>query len=158
MEGPEAKAQPSMATLATEVDTRPKVLVCGEWCKVLDGYPKDASGHLERGQHFINEVAKLCRACELSTIPGAKPKFGDTNMTSSNSVHFVTTCSRCMWCRLFASLYFCPLIWCTNGGGCYAIILPHRSALVAYNGGTIVGHGPVKTLFLSLILFPMPAH
>ena len=25
---------------------------------------------------------------------------------------------------------------------------PHASALVAYNGGTSVGHGPVKTLFL----------
>ena len=25
---------------------------------------------------------------------------------------------------------------------------PHTSALVAYNGGTSVGHGPVKTLFL----------
>ena len=35
---------------------------------------------------------------------------------------------------------------------------PHPSALVAYNGGTNVGHGPVKTLFLSLILFLVPAH
>ena len=25
---------------------------------------------------------------------------------------------------------------------------PHASAMVAYNGGTSVGHGPVKTLFL----------
>ena len=25
---------------------------------------------------------------------------------------------------------------------------PHTSALVAYNGGTSVGHGPVRTLFL----------
>ena len=25
---------------------------------------------------------------------------------------------------------------------------PHNSALVAYNGGTSVGHGPVRTLFL----------
>ena len=35
---------------------------------------------------------------------------------------------------------------------------PHLSALVAYNGGTNVGHGPVRTLFLSLIWFPVPAH
>ena len=35
---------------------------------------------------------------------------------------------------------------------------PHPSALVAYNGGTNVGHGPVRTLFLSLILFPVLAH
>ena len=33
---------------------------------------------------------------------------------------------------------------------------PHPSALVAYNGGTNVGHSPVKTLFLSLILFLVP--
>ena len=35
---------------------------------------------------------------------------------------------------------------------------PHPSALVAYNGGTNVGHGPVGTLFLCLILFLVPAH
>ena len=29
---------------------------------------------------------------------------------------------------------------------------------MAYNGGTNVGHGPVKTLFLSLILFQVLAH
>ena len=34
---------------------------------------------------------------------------------------------------------------------------PHPSALVAYNGGTNFGHGPIKPLFLSLILFPVPA-
>ena len=27
---------------------------------------------------------------------------------------------------------------------------PHSSALVAYNGGTSVGHGPIRTLFLEL--------
>ena len=57
VEGPQAKAQPSMATLATEEDTCPKVLIRGEWCKVPDGYPKDASSQLERDQ-FINELAK----------------------------------------------------------------------------------------------------
>ena len=35
---------------------------------------------------------------------------------------------------------------------------PHPSALVAYNGGTTVGHGAVRTLFLSLILFPVLEH
>ena len=30
---------------------------------------------------------------------------------------------------------------------------PHLSALVAYNG-TSVGHGPIRTLLLSVILFP----
>ena len=33
---------------------------------------------------------------------------------------------------------------------------PHISALVAYNRGTSVGHGPVRTLFLSLVLFHVP--
>ena len=44
MECLEAKAQPSMANLATEEDTHPKVLICEEWCKVPDGYRKDACG------------------------------------------------------------------------------------------------------------------
>ena len=34
---------------------------------------------------------------------------------------------------------------------------PHPSPLVAYNGGTNIGHGPITTLFLSLIMFPVPA-
>ena len=46
VEGPQAKAQPSMPTGATE-DTRPKVLIRGEWRKVPDAYPKDAPGQLE---------------------------------------------------------------------------------------------------------------
>ena len=33
---------------------------------------------------------------------------------------------------------------------------PHPSALVAYNGGTNVGHGPVTTLFLSVVLCLVP--
>ena len=48
MEGLEAKAQPSMAAPATQEDTYPNVLIRGEWCKVPDSYPKDASGQLER--------------------------------------------------------------------------------------------------------------
>ena len=46
VEGPEAKAQPSMATLATQEDTSPKTSqpICGEWRKVPGSYPKDASG------------------------------------------------------------------------------------------------------------------
>ena len=54
-----AKAQPSMPTLATEEDTRPKVLILREWRKVPDAFPKDACGQLERDQQFINELAKL---------------------------------------------------------------------------------------------------
>ena len=37
-----------MANRATEEDTYSKVLIRGEWRKVPDSYPKDASGHLER--------------------------------------------------------------------------------------------------------------
>ena len=33
---------------------------------------------------------------------------------------------------------------------------PHPTALVAYNGGTNVGHGLVRTLFLGLILCLVP--
>ena len=46
-----------MAT-PTEEDTRPKVLIRGEWRKVPDGCPTDASGQLERDQLFINDLAK----------------------------------------------------------------------------------------------------
>ena len=64
-------------------------------------------------------------------------------------MHSATTCSWCMFC----GLYFPPPVWCTNGGAYkIAIILApsHTSALVAYNGGTSIGHGPVRTLFLEL--------
>ena len=38
------------------------------------------------------------------------------------------------------------------------LLWPHPDALVAYNGGTNVGRGPGRTLFLSLIMFPVSAH
>ena len=71
-----------MAT-ATGEDTRPKVLIRGEWCKLLDGYPRDASGQLERDQLFINDLAKqlvaeLPASCQLHPNLGAKPKPSDT--------------------------------------------------------------------------------
>ena len=71
-----------MAT-PTEEDTRPKVLIRGEWRKVLDGYSRDASGHLERDQLFINDLAKqlvaeLRAACQLNPNLRAKPKSRDT--------------------------------------------------------------------------------
>ena len=67
VESSEAMLQPSMAT-PTEEDTRPKVLIRGEWRKVPDGYPADASGQLQRVQLFINDpskqlVAELRAAC-----------------------------------------------------------------------------------------------
>ena len=71
-----------MAT-PTEEDTHSKVLIYGEWRKVPDGYPRDASSQLERDQLFINDLAKqlvaeLRAACQLNPIPGAKPKSSDT--------------------------------------------------------------------------------
>ena len=57
VESPEAKTQPSMAT-PEEEDTYPKVLIRREWRKVPGGYPRDASGQLERDQLFINDLAK----------------------------------------------------------------------------------------------------
>ena len=71
-----------MAT-PTKEDTRLKVLICGEWRKVPDGYPRDASRQLERDQLFLNEPAKQLAAelratCKLNTKRSAKPKFGDT--------------------------------------------------------------------------------
>ena len=71
-----------MAT-PTKEDTRPKVLIRGEWRKVPGGYPRDASGQLERDQLLINDlarqlVAELGAACQLNANPGAKPKSSDT--------------------------------------------------------------------------------
>ena len=57
VESPDARPQPSMAT-PTKEDTRPKVLIRGEWRKVPDGYPANASGQLERNQLFINDLSK----------------------------------------------------------------------------------------------------
>ena len=81
------------------------------------------------------------------------------NLTSSTSMHSATTCSGCMFCRLFASLYFprtfgVPIVECIH----MLLYWPHPRALVARNSGTNVGYGPIKSLFLSLILFPLPAH
>ena len=82
VESSEARLQPSMAT-PTEKDTRLKVLICGEWRKVPDGYLGDASSQLERDHLFINDlskqlVAELRAACQFNPNPGAKPKSSDT--------------------------------------------------------------------------------
>ena len=71
-----------MAT-PTEEDTRPKVLIRGEWRKMRDGCPRDASGQLERDQLFINDlskhlVAELRAACQFNPNLGAKPKSSNT--------------------------------------------------------------------------------
>ena len=77
------KAGGSGMATPTEDDTRPKVLIRGEWRKVPDGYLRDAFGQLERDHLFINELAKqlvaeLRAACPLNTSRGAKPKSSDT--------------------------------------------------------------------------------
>ena len=68
VEGPEPRAPPSMATLATEEITRRKFLIRGDWRKVPDSYPKHASDQVERDEPFINELTKqlvveLRKAC-----------------------------------------------------------------------------------------------
>ena len=84
-----------MAT-PTEEDTCPKVLIRGEWRKVPDGYPRDASGQLERGQLFINNLAKqlvaeLRAACLLNPNCGAKPKSSNTK---GGLIHKRAFCNR----------------------------------------------------------------
>ena len=74
-----------MDTPTEEEDTHPKVLIRGEWRKVPDGYPADASRQLERDQLLIDDLSKqlvkeLRAACQLNPNPGAKPKSGDTKM------------------------------------------------------------------------------
>ena len=71
-----------MDTPTEEEDTRPKVLIRGEWRKVPDGYLADASGQLERDKLFIDDLSKqlvneLHAACRLNPNPSAKPKSGD---------------------------------------------------------------------------------
>ena len=83
VESPEARLQPSVDTATEEEDTRPKVLIHGEWRKVPDGYPSNASGQLEREHFFLDDLCKqlvkeLRAACQLKPNPGAKPKSGDT--------------------------------------------------------------------------------
>ena len=105
-----------MAT-PTDEDTRPKVLILGEWRKVPDGYPGDASGQLECDQLFINNLAKqlvaeLRAACLFNPNPRAKPKSSDTKTNLICKPAIRTTCSGCMFC----ASYFPLPAWCTNGG------------------------------------------
>ena len=90
VEGPQAKAQPSIAT-PTEEDTCPRLLVRGEWHKVPDGYPRDASGQF-LDQVFINDLAKqlvveLRAACQLNPNSGAKPKSRHTKADLIHNMH-----------------------------------------------------------------------
>ena len=64
VESPEARTQLSMAT-PSQKDTHPKVLRRGEWRKVPDGYPRGASGQLERDQLFVNDLLSSGVACRL---------------------------------------------------------------------------------------------
>ena len=68
--------------LGGQEDTRPKVLIRGEFHKPLDAYPNDACGRPERDQQFLNELAKelvagLRVACELNTSHGPKAEVED---------------------------------------------------------------------------------
>ena len=83
VEGPEAQAQPSMAT-PTEEDTHPNLLIRVEWHKVPDGDPKDASGQLEHDQLFINELARLgsfALLVSLTSVVVRSPSPATQNLT-----------------------------------------------------------------------------
>ena len=61
---------------------------------VASGYPRDASGQLERDQLFINDLAKqlvaeLRAACELNRNLGAKP----TSDTKADLIHKRAFCN-----------------------------------------------------------------
>ena len=115
MESPEARPQPSVDTPTEEEDTRPKVLIRGEWREVPDGYPVDASGQLERDQLFIDDLCKhvvkeLRAACHLNPNPGAKPKSGDTK---TDLIYKRAFCSGCMFCGLyFPPPFGVPMVEC----------------------------------------------
>ena len=125
MESPEARLQYSMATSIEEEDTRSKVLICGEWRKVADGYPADASGQLERDRLFIDDLSKqlvadLRAACRCNPNPGAKPKSGD------KKADLIYTRAFCNYSQRVHVLWavFSSAVACTNGGVCtIAIIL-----------------------------------
>ena len=60
-------------------------------------------------------------------------------------MHFATTCSVCMFVGCIVLRPFgVPMVERIT----LLFYWPHINALVAYNGGTSVGHGPIKTLFL----------
>ena len=62
-----------------------------------------------------------------------------------------------MLCSLFASYIFLFLFGVPMVEPISMLLYwPPPSALVAYTDGTNVGHGPVKTPFLTLILFLVP--
>ena len=150
MESPEARLQPSMAT-PTKENTRPKVLIRGEWRKVHDGYPVDASGQLERDQLFINDLAKqlvaeLRTACQLTPISWCKAPV----QRHKNGLDL----QACILQLLVAGACFVGCIFLRPFGVPnperirLLLYWLHAIALVAHNGGTSVGHGPVRTLFL----------
>ena len=133
IEGPQAKTQPSMATPPAE-DTRPKVLICGEWGKVPDGYLRHACGQLERDQLFINELAKqlvaeLNAACQLNTSPSTKPKSGDkSGIDLQGCILQLVVAGACFVGYIFLHLFGVPMVERISMPLCW----PHPNALVAY--------------------------
>ena len=66
----------------TEEDTRPKVLILGEWRKVPDGHPGDASRPVQCDQLFINDLATqlLAELHAASHLTSANPKSSDLEL------------------------------------------------------------------------------
>ena len=149
VESLEARPQPSMAT-PTEQDTRPKVLIRGEWRKVPDGYPADASGQLAYKIAIILAALVAYNGGTSVGIGRVRTLFLEPDFVSSSGTLDV---GHGPVRTLFLSPILClvPLTPCET-----MLYRPHTSALVAYNGGTRVGHGPVRTLFFGLILCLVP--
>ena len=140
--GPEAKAQPSMASLATKEETRPKVLIRGQWRKVpSDGYPKDASSQLERDQQFINELAKQLVA-ELCIDAKSDLIRRRALLHVVYPFRFSMFSLVYQWWSVYACYYIGP------------IPMPWGPIMEAL----MLANAHFTTLFLRVILFPAPAH
>ena len=118
-----------------------------------DGYPADASGQLEREQLFVNDLSKqlaveLRAACQFNPNPGAKPKSSDTKNGLDLQAYILQllAAGACFVGCIFLRPFGAPMVERIR----LLLYWPHTSASVAYNGGTSVGHGLVRTLFLEL--------
>ena len=104
-----------MANPIIEEDTCQQVLIRGKWVQVPDSAPKNASGQLERDQHFINELTLQPKAHCMRIVSGTpimvqSPSPLIQRLISSTNVHSATFCNECTFCRLFAFIYFLHLL------------------------------------------------
>ena len=83
-----------------------------------DGYPRDASGQLERDQLFINDLAKqlvaeLHAACQLNPNPRAKAKSSNTK---ADLIYKLAFCNYLQRAHVFGALFSSARLvyqWCS---------------------------------------------